>query len=280
VNARDIRLVTADGELIRGDLRLPAGPPSRSAVVVVHGFKGFKDWGFFPHVCRILAGDGHAVVSFNFSRNGVGGDGDSFGDLDAFARNTLTREVDEIHRMLEEVRGGGLLPRPVRRLGVLGHSRGGGDAILAAREDGGVHALVTWAAVATFDRWSDETKEEWRRDRRLYVLNARTGQQMPLDVSLLEDFEENRERLDVEAAARQVKAPWLIVHGEDDASVPVKEAHRLAEANPDAEIEIIPGAGHTFEAGHPFEDVPPELERALERTRAHFRRHLLEEDGS
>jgi uncharacterized protein len=271
--------VTSDGELIRGDLRLPAGPPPRSAVLVVHGFKGFKDWGFFPHVCEALTGDGHAVISFNFSRNGVTDDPDTFADLESFARNTFTRELDEIRRLLGEIRGGDLLPRPVRRIGLLGHSRGGGSAVLAAGEDGELDALVTWAAVARFDRWAEETKEEWRRERRIHVLNARTGQQMPLDVALLEDFEANAERLDILDTARRLETPWLIVHGEADASVPADEARELAGTNSGAELEVIPGAGHTFEAVHPFAGSTPELDRALEVTGAHFRRHLLEPAG-
>jgi uncharacterized protein len=130
--------------------------------------------------------------------------------------------------------------------------------------------------VARFDRWADETREEWRRERRIYVLNARTGQQMPLDLTLLEDFEANAERLNILATARRLETPWLIVHGEADASVPADEARELARANPGAELEIIPGAGHTFEAVHPFAGATPELGRALEVTRAHVRRHLLD----
>jgi uncharacterized protein len=275
MTSRPFSLVTPDGELIRGDLRLPTGPPPRSAVLVVHGFKGFKDWGFFPHVCETLAGEGHAVVSFNFSRNGVTDDPGTFSDLDAFARNTFTRELGEIRRLLIEIREGDLLPRRVRRIGLLGHSRGGGSAVLAAGEDGELDALVTWAAVDRFDRWADETKEEWRRERRIHVLNARTGQQMPLDVTLLDDFEANVERLDILDTARRLETPWLIVHGEADASVPADEARELARASPGAALEIIPGAGHTFEAIHPFAGSTPELDRALEVTGAHFRRHLL-----
>ena len=273
---RPFTVVLDDGELIRGELRLPEGPPTSSAVVVVHGFKGFKDWGFFPHVCGSLASDGHAVVSFNFSRGGIGSDPMRFTELEAFARNTVSREVDEVLGILRSVRDDDLLPRLPERIGLLGHSRGGGDAIVAARDDGHVDALATWAAIATFDRWSDEVKETWRREGRIHVENARTGQQMPLDVTLLEDFEANRERLDVEAAAAQLRIPWLIVHGEDDPAVSALDARRLVRANPDAMLEMIPGAGHTFEATHPFQGPTPELERALEATRRHFRRHLLE----
>ena len=55
------------GRTLQGDVRIPDGPPPRSAVVVVHGFKGFKDWGFFPYLCQRMAAAGHAVVSFNLS---------------------------------------------------------------------------------------------------------------------------------------------------------------------------------------------------------------------
>lgn len=263
-----------DGAAIRADVRIPVGPPPRSAVVVAHGFKGFKDWGFFPHVCEALVADGHGAVVFDFSLNGVVADGGELTDFDAFARNTLTRELHELRRVLAAVRAGEVFPAPVRSVGLLGHSRGGGVAIVAAGSGEEIGALVTWGAVAHFDRWSDETRAEWREAGRVHVVNTRTGRHMPLDVTLLEDFEKNRELLDVEAAAARVEAPWLIVHGEEDISVSSEDARRLARANPRARLDLVEGAGHTFEARHPFEAEPPELDDALRRTRAHFARHL------
>ena len=41
----------------------------------------------------------------------------------------------------------------------------------------------------------------------LPVLNARTGQELPLGVEVLEDHERNRERFDVLAACRRLRAP-------------------------------------------------------------------------
>ncbi len=265
-----------DGTEIRGDLLLPEGEPPLSGIVVSHGFKGFKDWGFFPHLCEHLARDGHAVISFNFSLNGIGDDPSEFTELEKFAQNTLSRDVDEILTVLNEVRAGGILSVPPVRLGLFGHSRGGGEAVVAARDDQHLDALVTWAGLAGFDRWSKEVKEEWRSKGRIYVMNARTGQQMPLDLGLLEDFESHRERLDIETAASELgNLPWLIVHGETDMSVPVSDARRLASVNRDALVEVIPGAGHAFEAVHPFRGSTPELDRAMRFTAGHFRRHLL-----
>jgi fermentation-respiration switch protein FrsA (DUF1100 family) len=43
---------------------------------------------------------------------------------------------------------------------------------------------------------------------------------------------------------RDYQAPVLVLHGEGDDSIPVSHAHRLAEAAPNAELELIP-CGHS-----------------------------------
>ncbi len=262
---------------MRGDVRVPEGPPPRSAVVVIHGFKGFKDWAFFPHVCRTLAASGHAVVSFNFSGSGIGSDPERFTELEAFAANTLSRESEEVAWVVDWVTSGDLLPRKPRTLGLLGHSRGGGDAILHAAADPRVRALVTWSAVSTFDRWKEATRAEWREAGRIYALNQRTGQQMPLDVGLLDDLEVNRARLDVAEAAGRVEVPWLVLHGESDRTVDLAEAEALARAARAGRLHVIAGAGHTFEVGHPFTAPSPALDEAIQASVGHFSRHLIGE---
>jgi dienelactone hydrolase len=261
--------------MIRGDLRIPEGPPPRTAVVVVHGFKGFKDWGFFPHLCEQIAAAGHAAVSFNFSWNGIGADDpQELTELELFGRNTYTRELGELLWMLEEVATSDLMPLKPRKIGLVGHSRGGAQAILAATESDRVDALVTWSAVGNLDRWTEDTLEEWRGEGRVYVLNSRTGQQMPLDVTLLEDFEANRERLDVRRAAGTVQVPWLILHGTEDLTVDWKDSESLAGAASGAKHILVEGAGHTYEVGHPFQGPSLQLREALEATLRHLETNL------
>jgi pimeloyl-ACP methyl ester carboxylesterase len=262
------------GRLLRGDVRIPEGPPPRSAVVVVHGFKGFKDWGFFPYLCRRLAAAGHATVSFNFSGSGIGSDHEQFTELEAFAANTFSRELEELAWVVDWVASGDLLPRRPRGLALVGHSRGGGDAILHAAGDPRVAALATWSAVSSFDRWNAATRAEWRESGRIYVMNARTGQQMPLDVGLLDDFEARRDELDVGAAAGRVEAPWLIVHGEQDLTVDVEEALALARVARRGRLLVIEGAGHTYEVGHPFAQPSRALDQAVDATIAHLALHV------
>jgi pimeloyl-ACP methyl ester carboxylesterase len=85
------------------------------------------------------------------------------------------------------------------------------------------------------------------------VANARTGQQLALGAGMLAEIEERRPDLDLLAAAAVRRAPWLIVHGAEDETVPAAEAHRLAErASGRTELLVIPGASHTFGGRHPF----------------------------
>jgi len=137
-----------------------------------------------------------------------------------------------------------------------------------------VAVLATWGAVARLDRWTEETRREWKASGRVYVLDTRTGVHLPLDVALLDDFEANRERLDVLAAARELEVPWLLVHGVEDLTVPVEEGRELARASGRARLVEVEDAGHTFEVDHPFEGPTPALDRALEVTVAHFLQHL------
>jgi uncharacterized protein len=259
-----------DGQTLHADVRLPEGDAPRGAVVLLHGFKGFKDWGFFPWLAERLVASGMAAIVPNFSLNGVGGTGTSFTDLDGFARNTFSREQTEVDILVDALKSGEMLPVPPSRLGLFGHSRGGGQAILAAvRHD--VDALVTWAAVSTFHRWNAEDQARWRQDGRIHVLNQRTGQTLPLDRSLLDDLERHAHALDIGAAAGAVRAPWLLVHGADDPVVPLREAEHLVARNPQARALILENAGHTMAATHPLTDSAPVLDQAGLSTVAHFK---------
>src|SRR6185295_3101659 len=159
--------VKAGSATLHGIADLPDLPGERPAVVICHGFKGFMEWGFFPYVASLLAGRGFVAVRFNLSGAGMRPGDEMVTDLGAFRENTYSRELADLLAVLAAL-GETIAPGRVdrRRLGLFGHSRGGGDALLAAarppwRER--VRALVTWASIADVDRFTSEQKEEWRR---------------------------------------------------------------------------------------------------------------------
>ncbi len=70
------RLDGALGEILV-DVRSGGRTSSRPAVVVLHGFKGFKDWGMFPPLAERLGRGGFTAVTLNLSGSGVDDTGSS-----------------------------------------------------------------------------------------------------------------------------------------------------------------------------------------------------------
>jgi dipeptidyl aminopeptidase/acylaminoacyl peptidase len=272
-------LKAPSGVTLHGLIDLPEPPGERPTVVICHGFKGFMEWGFFPHLATLLAERGFVAVRFNVSGSGMRPGDELVTDPEAFRENTYSRELEELLAVLEAT-GETIAPGRVDRdrLGLFGHSRGGANALLASarspwRER--VKVLVTWSAIADVDRFTPGQKEEWRRQGELTVVNARTGQRLALGLGMLDDIEGRRAGLDLLAAAAGRRAPWLLVHGTEDESVPVAEAHRLAErAAGDTELTLVPGANHTFGSRHPFAGPTPHLVQALNATQRWYRRNL------
>ncbi|HEX3235189.1 MAG TPA: alpha/beta fold hydrolase [Gemmatimonadales bacterium] len=268
------RLDGALGDILV-DVRGGGRESPRPAVVVVHGFKGFKDWGMFPPLAERLARAGFTAVTFNLSGSGVDDVGE-FSLPEQFAHNTFTAELTDLGRVVEAVMRGELGVAPPSCLGLLGHSRGGGVAVLHTARDPRIEALVTWSAISTVDRWPASERAEWRDAGVKEVRNARTGQVLPLYPDVLDDIECNHAALDISMAASRVGVPWLIVHGASDESVPLEEGERLAAAAPGGSSRLlrIEHAGHTFGAAHPWKGSTPELERAVEASVAAFSAEL------
>jgi len=262
-----VRLLGHDGGPLRVDVRSGARPgEARPAVVVCHGFKGFKDWGFFPRAAERLASAGFTAVTFNFSGSGVGEDGESFDELDRWGRQTVSGDLADLDTVVGYAAGLG-----APWIGLVGHSRGGATALVHAARDRRVGALVTWSAVSRYLRWPEDEVEAWRREGRLDVLNLRTGQLLPIGRDLLDDLEANGAgSLDVLAAAARLRVPWLLVHGTADETVPAGDARRLHEASVggggQSEMLLIEGAGHTFGVRHPWAGSSAEFDRVLSRT--------------
>ncbi len=256
----------------------PTGQP-QPVVVFVHGFKGFKDWGHFGLLAKFFANKGFVFVRLNLSHNGVvvGGTGD-LEDLEAFGKNNFSLELDDLGQLLDALHTPGATPLPAaqldpRRLYLVGHSRGGALVLLKAAEDPRVAAVAAWAAVADLHpRWPAEVVEKWQRDGVLYVPNLRTGQQLPMYYQIAENFFQNRARLDLPALMPGLRQPVLLIHGDQDETVPLAAVHQLHAGQPAAEVLVVPGAGHMFGGAHPWAGpaLPPQAQLIAERTASFF----------
>lgn len=259
------------------DVRAGGRSSARPAVVVLHGFKGFKDWGMFPPFSERLARAGVAAVTPNLSGSGVDAEG-RFSLTERFAHNTFSAELDDLGRVVAALVAGELGVAPPSGIGLLGHSRGGGIAVLHAARDPRIRTLVTWAAISSVERWSPTEQQAWRKAGFKEIVNARTGERLPLSTDILDDVGRNAAgTLDILGAAGRVTVPWLIVHGSADESVSPLEGEALRGASVPASTSLltIDGGGHTFGAVHPWQGTTPELERVFDASLAHLAASLL-----
>ncbi|SET57603.1 alpha/beta hydrolase family protein [Hymenobacter actinosclerus] len=263
------------------DARFVADGRAKPVVVFVHGFKGFKDWGHFNVLADWFAHRGFVFVKLNLSHNGVvvGGTGD-LEDLEAFGRNNFSIELDDLGTLLDALHqpdqtGIPAAEMDLSRLALIGHSRGGGLVLLKAAEDARVRAVATWAAISQVNPgWTEQQMADWQQQGVLHVENSRTRQQLPLYYQLVENYYANQDRLDIEQNLRRwlQNRPVLILHGDQDETVPLARAQQLHEWQPAAKLQVLPGATHNFGGAHPWTsaELPEHAQQAAEATAEFF----------
>lgn len=269
--------LSSEGLPIRGDVASPDGH-GRPVVICIHGFKGFKDWGFWPEVASRLCAAGYGVLRFNFSHSGVGEDLETFSEAELFENGTYTREVEDLREVLSRLtrsRLPGSEGLDVSRTGFLAHSRGSVSALAVAASEGFARSVVLWNPVSSVGWWDEDVRRRWRETGFWEVVNARTGQVFRMKTTLLDDAEKNHDRLAPLANAGRLRIPLLAVVATQDESVPAASGRRLASAAGESgSFYEIAATGHTFGAAHPFSGPTPALEEAIRVTREHFDRTL------
>lgn len=280
---KNILLTDIHGKPIGTDIFFEATGTPKPVIIYAHGFNGFKDWGNFDLIAKRFAAAGFVFVKFNFSFNGTTPEHpEDFTDLPAFGENNYTKELDNLRAVVDWI------AQPdhpdaaeidATRIGLLGHSMGGGIVLIHAAEDPRVSAVATWASVSVcqtpWGSWPADKLRAWKATGVQYITNGRTKQEMPLYYQLYEDYQQHQSRLDIEAAVRRLSIPLLLCHGTGDPAVPVASAHLLKSWSPDAQLFLV-DADHVFGRKHPWlqDDLPAAMEAVLVRTLDFFRESM------
>ena len=252
-------------------------------LIYAHGFNGFKDWGNFDLIAQQALEAGFAFLKFNFSHNGTIPEfPEEFVDLDAFAENNYSKEVFDLKAIIDFVCSDPLLLKnvDVTRIGLIGHSMGGGICILHTAADPRIKALATWASIShcstPWTNWPSERIQEWKLAGVAYIPNSRTGQQMPLNYQLYEDYQQHKEQLDILGAIARIQVPILICHGRQDPSVPFSSAQALKAAQEKAELFAL-DTDHVFGRKHPYDApvLPVPMQEVLNKSLDFFKTSLI-----
>lgn len=248
------------------DLYESTNMTKRSEIVVfIHGYMGFKDWGCWNLVANYFVENGMSFAKFNLTHNGTTLENTlDFNDLDSFGLNTYSNELADISLFIAHLEN----THQFSKIHLVGHSRGGGMAILAGKTPS-VETITCWAPISSIENRfpKGEELEKWARSNVYYKLNGRTKQEMPHFYSQYDDFLKNKDKLDIEKSARKIGKPVLVIHGENDESVSVKEGKDLAEWSVGKFISIS-NTSHTFDSSHPWSEklLPSALETVCKTT--------------
>lgn len=258
INRTPFTHLSASGK-IHGDIHhAPKVLRRKGRIVFAHGYKGFKDWGAWDLLGDILAAEGWDFVRFNFSHNGhVKPRLLDCSDEIAWSKNTYSIEKSDLESVLKFVCEG--MVHDAEKLIVIGHSRGGGVASLAASNTD-VEGLILLASVCDFESRfpSGKALDQWRSSNRLEVINGRTKQVLFHPFSFYEDFIANRDSLNIEASIRSLSCSVLVIHGDEDLAVDILEGQKLSSWARNGKLVVISGADHTFGTSHPWksQDLP------------------------
>jgi len=197
------------GNVLSGVLHRPAGTMSHGGVILCHGMESNKESEKLITLARQLARRGVTALRFDFAY--VGESSGRFEDI------TYSGEVEDLRAAYNLVR-----TRHSGQIAILGSSMGGTVALLFAAQQAGVAAVVTIAAPIHPEEFpkrllSSSQVRQWR-DRGFTFYNGRR-----INLSLLEDLE----KIDVPKAVKKITCPVLIIHGDNDKTVPVKEAYEI-----------------------------------------------------
>lgn len=259
-----------------------ASTESETALVVfLHGFKGFRNWGFFPFAAQHLANAGFICIRIDMSLNGMRGTNTDVVDPVEFANNTISMELTDVEDTITSIlnnRAYAFVRKQWNnKLHFVGHSRGGAVAHVAAREmlnrdDVHLSRCVVWNSVGKVMRWSDRQISAWRDTGFMMVENTRTQQQLKVNVSFLEDLMENRDRFSMLNAAHELEHLMLYIHSETDLTVPLSEIRELLNLSESkARLEVMEGSTHTFGMMHPVDYITPTFVRVMNRTTKHLK---------
>ena len=229
--------IEGNGHIVPGTLCLPLGTSSPvPAVVMLHGTGSSRD----------EAGDGYLLTAPVLAESGIAslridfvGSGDSTESYALYCYTTATEDAvaaKEYLASLPEVDGD--------RIGIMGWSQGGSDAIYAAAVTDEFKSVVLWAGALDLSGVGDEEMYEEARKNGYVTLEYDWRDSQPLGLVWFDEVYST----DLLELVEDIDVPLLAINGEVDDTVDPASGRLIAETAPNekSDYTIIPGADHTY----------------------------------
>lgn len=227
------------GDKLVGILSNPTNSKEQPIIILCHGFNSGKDSRSYITFEDLFNEEEISTFRFDFWAHG-----ESEGD---FEHITITEAVDDILQAIKFLK-----EQEYSKIGLVGVSFGGISALNAASKTDELFALGLKCPVSNYKEMqlakrSKEEIEEWKE--RGFRYTEGKGGKHKLNYTFFEDFDNNNGY----EAAEKINIPTIIVHGDADVIVPIKQSIKVAGIIKNCKLEIIKGADHHFSKQENFD---------------------------
>lgn len=228
-------MIYDDGIQLSAVLEKPEGREKCPLVILLHGFSSTKDK---PHT--ILAAEAMREAGFATLRFDLYGHGDSGGE---FRNHTLYKWISNTMAVIDAVRELGYT-----ELYLSGHSQGGlVAALVAGMEPDRIRGLILRAPAFLIPQASrngallGKTFDPERIPDTVPTIK---------NLTLSGNYIRVAQTIDAEKAAERYKGPVLILHGDEDDTVPLADSQAMAQRYRNCNLDVMAGETHHFDR-HP-----------------------------
>jgi len=230
-----VKFLNSQGGTLVGYLFKPLRKTS-SALVICHGFSGFKE--VFKIFARYFSLRGFVTLAFDFTGNG---ESDGF-----FTDGTISQEISDVNSAINFLKK----DHGIEKICVVGHSMGGAVALLAASRNKDINCVVALAPLAElqdkpYKKYANEMADVWDSKGLCDIVKCK--KMRSLEMKFFYDLKNH----DVLESVRKIKVPILVVHGDADSIIDIKEGRSIYNSAKVREKYFykVKGTDHYFSKG-------------------------------
>lgn len=232
----------SQGTRLCGILSNPTNDQKKPIIILCHGFSTSKDGRTYVRLEEMLNDREISTFRFDFYAHG-----ESEGN---FEEITTSEAVDDVRNAIKFLK-----KSEYTKIGLVGSSFGGLASILTASQSDDLYLLALKSPVSDYKsmahtRHSEQEINDWKTKG--YIdLDSVNEERRRLNYSFYEDAE----KVDAYEEARKIKIPTLIVHGDEDETVPIEQSIKTARLIENCRLEIIRGCDHVYSNPEHFEKL-------------------------
>ncbi len=211
-------------------------------IILCHGFSSSKDSKTYLSFEKLLNKNKISTFRFDFY-----GHGESDGK---FENITLSKAVDNILSAIKFLKNKGY-----NKVGLIGSSFGGMASIISASKSKEIYILGLKSPVSDYlgkiiAQVSRYPLDEWKKQGYIYYKNIHE-KKFKLNYSFFEDAK----NIQGYEAIKKIDIPTIIVHGDNDKSVPLEQSIKTSKIIENCRLEIIKGNDHYYSKKGDFETM-------------------------